>query len=97
MPGGSIAALRPTAHVFSQIGLVYARQSRWPEALEALARAEALDRRYAATYYYRAVVRVKTNDFAGALADYQYALALDPTNQLARQGLTYVQQHKLRQ
>jgi tetratricopeptide (TPR) repeat protein len=85
------AALRPTAHVFSQIGLVYARQSRWPEALEALNRAESLDRNYDMTYCYRAGVRAKTNDLAGALADYQHALALDPTNQLARQGLTYVE------
>ena len=34
------AALHPSAHVYSQIGMVYAKQSRWQEALDALAQAE---------------------------------------------------------
>jgi tetratricopeptide (TPR) repeat protein len=83
------AALRPSAHVYSQIGLVYARQSQWPEALAALAQAEKLDSGFAMTYCYRGGVRAATGDFAAALAEYQRALARDPTNQVARQGLAY--------
>jgi tetratricopeptide (TPR) repeat protein len=86
------AALQPTAHVYSQIGLVYARQSQWPEALVSLAQAEKLDAGYAMTYCYRGGVRAATGDFATAAADYQLALARDPTNQTARQGLAYAQQ-----
>ena len=86
------AALKPTAHVYSQIGMVYARQARWAEALEALAQAEKLDPYYAMTYYYRAGVRVQNHDYAGAADDYRRVLWLDPTNEPARAGLDYIQQ-----
>jgi len=87
-----VARIEPTAHVYSQIGMVYAKQSRWQDSLDALARAETLDPNYAMTYYYRGGVRAKTNDFAGAAADYQRALSLKPDLEPARQGLAYVQQ-----
>ena len=89
------AALDPKAHVYTQIAMVYAKQSRWPEALEALAQAEKLDPNYAITYYYRGGIRAKTNDFAAAVADYQRALALglDPSVEASvRQGLAFAQQ-----
>lgn len=86
------AALKPTAHVYSQIALVYARQSQWPEALAALAQADKLDSAYALTYYYRGGVRAATGDFAAAVVEYRHALSLDPANQLARQALEYAQQ-----
>ena len=86
------AGLDPKAHVYSQIGMVYAKRSRWPEALEALAQAENLDPNYPVTYYYRGGVRAKTGDFAGAVADYRHALALDPLMEPAREGLTYAEQ-----
>ena len=85
------AALEPQAHVYSQIGMVYAKRSRWPEALEALAQAENLDPNYPVTYYYRGGVRAKTGDFAGAVADYRHALALDPLMEPARDGLAYAE------
>ncbi|MFN7993004.1 MAG: tetratricopeptide repeat protein [Bryobacteraceae bacterium] len=86
------AALRPGAHVYSQIGMVYAKRSQWPEALAALDQAEKLDPNYAYSYYYRGGIRAKTGDFAGAVADYQRALAIDPSIEPARQGLAYAQQ-----
>jgi tetratricopeptide (TPR) repeat protein len=85
------AALDPKAHVYSQIGMVYAKRSRWPEALEALAQAEKVNPNYPVTYYYRGGVRAKTGDFAGAVADYQHALALDPLMEPAREGLAYAE------
>lgn len=85
------AALHPTAHVYSQIGMVYAEQSRWPEALEALAQAEKLDAGYDMIYDNRGGIRAKTNDLAGAAADYQRALALNPSNEHARAMLEIVQ------
>jgi tetratricopeptide (TPR) repeat protein len=86
------AALDPKAHVYSQIGMVYAKRARWPEALTALAQAEKADPNYAVTYYYRGGVRAKTGDFAGAVADYRHALALDPLMEPAREGLAYAEQ-----
>jgi len=97
-PAGAVAKLqeaaaqKPTAHVYSQIGLVYARQSQWPEALAALAQAEKIDAGYAMTYCYRGGVRAATGDFAAAVAEYRRALSCDPANPLARQGLAYAQQ-----
>jgi tetratricopeptide (TPR) repeat protein len=85
------AALDPTAHVYSQIGMVYAKRSRWPQALDALAQAEKADPNYAVTYYYRGGVRASTGDFAGAVADYRHALALDPLMAPAREGLAYAE------
>ncbi len=86
------AALDPTAHVYSQIGMVYAERSRWPEALEALAQAEKLDPNYDMIYDNRGGIRAKTNDLAGAAADYKHALALNPDNDHARQMLAIVEQ-----
>ena len=86
------AALEPGAPVYSQIGMVYAKQKRWQEALAALAQAEKLDPNWAPTYDYRATIRAATNDFAAAVPDYQRAVALDPSDQHALQGLAYAQQ-----
>ncbi len=86
------AALDPKAHVYTQIAMVYAKRSQWPEALDALAQAEKLNPNYGAIYYYRGGIRAKTGDFAGAVADYQHALAIDPLMEPARTGLAYAQQ-----
>ena len=92
------AALHASAHVYSQIGMVYAKQSRWQEALDALARAQQLDPKLPYTYYYRGGVFAKTGNFAAAVSNYQRALALDPSLEPARQGLIYAegQLHKPR-
>jgi tetratricopeptide (TPR) repeat protein len=86
------AALDPKAHVYTQIAMVYAKQSRWPEALEALAQAEKLDPNYDMIYDNRGGIRANTNDWAGAAADYRHALAINPSNEHARQMLDIVQQ-----
>jgi tetratricopeptide (TPR) repeat protein len=81
------AALEPTAHVYSQIGMVYAKQRQYPQALEALAMAEKIDSGFAQTFNYRAKIRFQQNDYAAAIADYRRALALDPTLADAREEL----------
>ena len=73
------AALEPTAHVYSQIGMIYAKQRQYPEALEALAMAEKIDPAYAPMLNYRAQIRFLQNDYAAAVADYRRALAIEPT------------------
>jgi tetratricopeptide (TPR) repeat protein len=85
------AALEPKAHVYTQIAMVYARRARWAEALEALAQAEALDPNYDLIYDNRGGIRARTNDLAGAAADYRHALALKPSNEHAREMLGIVE------
>jgi tetratricopeptide (TPR) repeat protein len=86
------ATLNPTEHVYSQIAMVYAKRSRWPEALEALDLAAKLNPNYDMIYDNRGGVRANTNDLAGAVADYGRALALNPANEHARQMLEIVRQ-----
>jgi tetratricopeptide (TPR) repeat protein len=81
------AALEPTAHVYSQIGMIYAKRKQYPEALEALAFAEKINPAWAATFNYRAKIRFQQNDYAAAIADYRHALAIDPTLPDAREEL----------
>lgn len=85
------AALEPKAHVYTQIAMVYAKQSRWQEALEALAQAEKLNPNYDMIYDNRGGIRARTNDLAGAEADYRRALAINPSNEHAREMLGIVE------
>lgn len=81
------ASLQPGAHVYSQIGMVYGKLSRWPEALDALATAERLDSSFPYTYVNLGKVHMLTNQVQAAVEDYQRALALDPTLDDARHDL----------
>ncbi len=85
------AALQPSAHVYSQIGMVFAKQRRWDEALAALASAERVDPKWAPTYNYRAKIYFQQKQLAAAVADYRRALALDPTLSDARDELARAQ------
>jgi len=85
------AAMEPTAHVYSQIGMVYAKQQRWAEALDALDTAEKIDPTWAVTYDYRGGVRLLTNQVQAAVEDYKRALALNPDLEEARRGLAQAQ------
>ena len=81
------AAMRPTAHVYSQIGMIYAKQGRRPEALQALESARRLNPNFDLTYLYRGGLRQSAGDLAGAAEDYRRAVAINPSNQPARQAL----------
>jgi tetratricopeptide (TPR) repeat protein len=84
------AALNPTAQVYSQIGMVYGKLEKWPEALAALATAEKIDANFPDTYVYLGVVHAKTNQLVDAIQDFRHALALDPANSRAQQFLQAV-------
>jgi tetratricopeptide (TPR) repeat protein len=81
------AALKPGAHVYSQIGMVYGKLSQWPEALAALEKARNLDPGFAETYVVLGKVYLLTNQVPAAVENYQRALALDPTLSDARHDL----------
>ena len=84
------AGLESTAHIYSQIGMVYAKHSKWQEALDALAEAQRISPSYAMTYVYRGNVRESLRDFRAADEEYRRALAFDPNNQVAREALMRV-------
>jgi tetratricopeptide (TPR) repeat protein len=86
------AMLERSAHIQSQIGMVYAKQSKWPEALAALAQAERIDPTFDVTFLYRGNIYEAGGDKAAAAAQYQHALALNPLNQAARDALARVSQ-----
>jgi tetratricopeptide (TPR) repeat protein len=73
------AALEKTAHVYSQIGMIYAQRREWPEALAELAKAEKFDPSWAFTYNCRAKIYFQQNRLAEAVTEYRKALALNPS------------------
>jgi protein O-mannosyl-transferase len=85
------AALESTAHVYSQIGMIYGKRAQWADSLDALATAEKLDPNFAATFVYKGLVHFATNHPEQAVEDYQRALAIDPNFPQARQGLAQAQ------
>jgi tetratricopeptide (TPR) repeat protein len=60
--------------------------------MEAFDTAQKLDPNFAITYMYKGQVRLATEEPAAAVAEFQHALALDPTLAVARQGLGMAQQ-----
>jgi tetratricopeptide (TPR) repeat protein len=84
------ALWQPTAQVYSQIGMVYGKLEKWPEALAALDVAERLDSNFPDTYVYRGVVHTKNNEWVYAIQDFRRALELDPGNTRAQQFLKAV-------
>jgi len=86
------SALQPSAHVESQIGMVYAKHSKWEEALAALAKAQQLDPSFDMTYVYRGQIFESIGNKTAAAIEYQRALSLNPLNSVARDLLTRVSQ-----
>jgi tetratricopeptide (TPR) repeat protein len=81
------AALETTGHVYSQIGMVYGKQKKNTEAMEALQKAIQLDPSFSMTYVYLGGVYQNTGDLADAIAQFKHALAIDPKNDAAIESL----------
>jgi tetratricopeptide (TPR) repeat protein len=81
------AALKPTAHVYSQIGMIYGKQKKNAEALEALQKALKLNPKFAMTHVYLGGVHQNMGDLATAIAEFKQALKIDPHNEVAFQSL----------
>jgi tetratricopeptide (TPR) repeat protein len=84
------AAIKPTAQVYSQIGMVYGKLEQWPDSLAALAQAQQLDPSFPDTYVYLGVVHTRRNQLGEAIQDFQHALQIDPNNLRAQQFLKAV-------
>ena len=83
-----------TAQVYSLIGMVYLRQNKRAETLEALETAIRIDPNFDMTYTYRAALFGNEGNFNAAIADYQRALSINPGNEAAQQGLAVVEQRR---
>ena len=81
------AALNGSAHVYSQIGMEYAKLTQYPQALDALDRAVKLDPNFGMTYVYRGHIFALQGNKPRAAAEYQRALEIDPRNQAARDAM----------
>ncbi|MFB3827539.1 MAG: hypothetical protein ACE15B_12270 [Bryobacteraceae bacterium] len=81
------ASLERSAHVFSLMGMVYGKNRMWDRAIEMLAAAEKVSPEYAMTYVYRGGVYLGQGQRELAIGQYRRALALDPANRPAREGL----------
>ena len=86
------AKLEATAHVYSQIGMEYAKQQKYSEALDALNRAAALDPNFEMTYQYRGDVFKLRGDLPKAAEEYRRVLAINPQSELARRSLQSIGQ-----
>jgi tetratricopeptide (TPR) repeat protein len=92
-PGEALAKFReaaeiePSAHVYSQIGMEYAKQKQYAQALDELKLAEQLDPRFAMTYFYRGNIYTEQGLPAKAAEEYRRALAADPKLQVAQDAL----------
>ncbi len=85
------AGKEPSAHVYTQIGYIFAKQSRWKEANQAFDTAERIDPNFAITFMYKGQVHLANNEFPAAIADFEHALQLDPKLEPARQALLTAQ------
>ncbi|MFN0166284.1 MAG: tetratricopeptide repeat protein [Bryobacteraceae bacterium] len=81
------AKIKPTAHVYSQIGLAYGKVGRAVDARKALEKALAIDPNYDMTYVYLGHLFLTANNPAQAIRFYEKALALNPDNPVAPEFL----------
>jgi tetratricopeptide (TPR) repeat protein len=90
----SALALEHNAHAYALEGMVYGKQNKREQALEALHQAEKIDPNFAPTYVYRGNVYEVGGDLVHAREQYEKALQLDPTNSAAKQGLQRLNQRR---
>jgi protein O-mannosyl-transferase len=83
------AAIEPNAHVYSQIGMEFAKLQKYPQALDALAKGIQMDPNFLGgiLYVYRGNVYKLQGNNTQAAEEYRHALAIDPQNQAARDAL----------
>jgi tetratricopeptide (TPR) repeat protein len=80
-------AIQPSAVAWAQIGMVYGKRGREPEALAALDEAQKLDPNFDMAYVYRGNLMLVRGDREAAVSLYQRALDLNPRNEAAREAL----------
>jgi Tfp pilus assembly protein PilF len=77
------AALEGTGHVYSQLGMMYAKTGRIAEAFQALDSAQRIDPSFEATYIYRGQLFQSVNNPVAAQQQFRRVLEINPQNQQA--------------
>ncbi len=85
------AQMEPTAHVYSLIGMMYGKQGKVADSLEALATGEKIDPKYEMIFVYRGNDYFSTGDYTRALEEFKRALTINPLNQVAANGIAMAQ------
>ena len=81
------AGIMRTGHVYALIGMIYGKQAKYAEALEALATAQKINPSEDMLYFYRGNVYAATGEPAKALGEYRRAVELNPDNESARRAV----------
>jgi tetratricopeptide (TPR) repeat protein len=81
------AVINNTAHIHTQIAVVYAKHKNYSDALEELEKAQAIDPNYDMIYFYLGGIAQEQGNPEQAKQYYRRALELNPQNELARQTL----------
>ena len=79
--------LEKTAHAYSLVALAHIKRGQREPALATLDLAEKTNPRYIMTYVYRGNLLLLNGQFDEAATQFQKALAIDPADQSARNGL----------
>ncbi|MEP6716137.1 MAG: tetratricopeptide repeat protein [Terriglobia bacterium] len=79
--------LKPTSNIYNELGILAGRAGQVGEALTDFTEAIRLNPRDAQSYALRGVALKSTGDEAGAARDLNAALAIDPSNKIARENI----------
>jgi predicted TPR repeat methyltransferase len=74
--------------------MVRAKSGDYTGALEALASSEKINPRFTMTFVYRGNVHLARREWDPAIASFQQALAIEPNDTSAQQGLTRAKNSK---
>ena len=67
--------------------MIFGKNGKYADALDALAMAAKIDPKFDMTYVYRGDVHLAAGDPAAAVQDFRHALAINPRNQPALRDL----------
>ena len=81
------ASLDMTAHIYTQLAMLYAKSNRTQDAFQALDTAQKLDKNFEVTYIYRGQLFEAANKTALASQQFSLALAINPRNEQALEGM----------
>ena len=86
------AAARPAGYPYALMGMIYGKQGRRLESMQAIEKSIKIEPNNDLAYLYRGNLYMVSKEFDKAMADYQWALKLNPRNELARAAVTRLQQ-----
>ena len=86
------AELERSATVYVNLAMVLGKHHRHEEALQVLDQAEKATPGFSMIYVYRGHILQERGDLPGAIAQYEHAARVDPSNETARQSLAQARQ-----